>query len=264
MSDTTDKLRPYLRQAIENIQKPVRLRALNSMIGFEKAFALFDIDREMASFRAITAQEEAAAALFLALKARKYPGSDRLSVRLHDHKAALWPVLDAARIALSPAFRELNLSLTVDPPAVRISMKLSNFVQNLGEDMRHARLTLAEPLGLLRSKAGSPADFTDEIAAIVEAHGAKSIRQHIRDLANSRNSLLYASEKSLPISRATVEGLEQRRTQAEMALCLGIAVLQTKALQAYALQTLELFLIVLDRAEGVEMPHHKPPPLSPR
>ncbi|PLU07434.1 hypothetical protein BMJ29_02810 [Sinorhizobium medicae] len=49
----------------------------------------------MSFFRAITAEEEAATALILALKQRRYPGSEKLNPWEHLHKAAVSPFLDA-------------------------------------------------------------------------------------------------------------------------------------------------------------------------
>jgi hypothetical protein len=46
-----------------------------------KAWMLYPIDREMALFRAITAEEEAATALILAMKQRRYPGAELLDYR---------------------------------------------------------------------------------------------------------------------------------------------------------------------------------------
>lgn len=259
MSGFDDRMRVVLKGAVDQLPKPIRMRAMNSMIGFEKAFALFEIDLEMASFRAITAQEEAAVALFLALQARKYPGADRLSVKHHDHKAALWPVLMAARRALH-GFPDVQFQLNADPPSIRVAFKLRDMADNLPPDMADARVELVNPLDMLKSGPDGPVNFDVQLAEIVAVNGAKTIRGHVRDTANARNSLLYASETALPKSKATIASIEQRRSEAEMALCLTIGVLQTWTLQAYALQALECFLTILDKAEGVDMPHHRPKP----
>lgn len=111
-----EKMSEVLRLAIAKLPNPVRMRAQSSLEGFDRAFTLFEIDREMSSFRAITAEEEAAAALFRALQVRKYPGSDRLDLKRHDHKAALWPVLDAARMAIGEGFRDIEFQLGAAPP----------------------------------------------------------------------------------------------------------------------------------------------------
>lgn len=250
-----ERLEDVLRLAVQKLQKPVRMRAVNSLDGFDRAFALLDVDREMASFRAITAQEEAAAALFRSLQIRNYPGSERLDLRWHDHKAALWPVLDAARMAIGEAFRQVEFSISADPPEIRVALKLANLVENLPPDLARAHLQLVHPLDVLRSSGGKPDDFAAEIQKIVEVHGGAPIRDHVRSVANSRNTILYASDQSLPKSAATRETLAQRKQQAVMALCLCVGVLQTRQHQNYALQALECFLRILDKADGIVMPY---------
>lgn len=250
-----EKLEEVLKLAVAKLPKPVRMRAQSSMDGFDRAFVLFEIDREMSSFRAITAQEEAAAALFRALQVRNYPGADRLDLKRHDHKAAVWPVLDAARMAIGAGFRDIEFQLLAEPPKIRVSLKLAKYVENLPKDLAAVHLELANPLDILRSVGGMPDDFGAEIQKIVELHDETSIRAHVRSVANSRNKILYASDQSLPKSGATLEGLAQRKKQAVMALCLCVGVLQTRLHQNYALQALDCFLRILDKSEGIIMPY---------
>lgn len=250
-----EKLGELLQKASENLPKPVRMRIQSCLQGFDRAFILFDIDHEMASFRAITAEEEAAAALFRALQVRNYPGADRLDLKRHDHKAALWPVLDAARMAVGEGFRDIEFQLQVNPPEIRIALKLAKYVENLPQDMAEAHIQLVHPLDILRSVDGKPDDFGVQIQKIVDLHDEASIRAHVRNVANSRNKILYASDQSLPASKATMEGLSRRKSNSVIALCLCVGVLQTKRHQNYALQALECFLRILDRNEDVVMPY---------
>lgn len=260
-SDVRDsgELERILRIAVSKLPKPVRMRAQSSLDGFDRAFSLLEIDREMASFRAITAQEEAAAALFRALQVRRYPGADRLDLKRHDHKAALWPVLDAARMALSDAFRNIEFTIAADPPKIVVGLKLSNYVENLMPELAHAHLELVHPFDMLSSTGGKPVDFGSQLQQIVELHGEATIRSHVRSMANSRNRILYASDQALPLSQATAKGLLARKRQATTALCLAIGILQTRTHQTYAMQVLDCFLRILDRAEGIVMPYAKGP-----
>ena len=252
---SAQKLGEILRLAVAKLPKPVRMRAQSSLDGFDRAFALFEVDREMSSFLAITAEEEAAAALFRALQVRKYPGADRLDLKRHEHKAALWPVLDAARMAIGEGFRDIEFQLSAEPPKIRVALKLAKYVDNPPEDLAETHIELVHPLDVLRSVGGKPDNFGEQIQRIVEAHGKSSIRDHIRSVANSRNKILYASDQSLPKSNATLEGLSQRKRQATIALCLCVGVLQTRRHQNYALQALDCFLQILQKADGIVMPY---------
>ncbi len=66
-----------------------------------EATILDGVDLEMAAFRAITAEEEAASALFHSLKRRRYAGAARLSPRNHVHKNAVAPFCTAVSRVLA-------------------------------------------------------------------------------------------------------------------------------------------------------------------
>ena len=59
------------------------------------AWQLRDLDLGMALFRCLTAEEEAATAVFLALKSRQYEGASRLNHRNHRDKTAVIPFFRA-------------------------------------------------------------------------------------------------------------------------------------------------------------------------
>ena len=78
-------------ELIQNTYPPGRNCARNAYLHIQKAWVLEGVDNEMAAFRAITAEEEAASALFHSLKRLGYKGSDKLKVRNHIHKNAVIP-----------------------------------------------------------------------------------------------------------------------------------------------------------------------------
>lgn len=59
----------------------------------EMAWTIKDIDPEMAVFRAITAEEEAATAIFLALKEQRYESANKIKYKKHPYKLALEPFI---------------------------------------------------------------------------------------------------------------------------------------------------------------------------
>lgn len=255
-------LRDALKLAVAKLPREVRLRALNAYDGFDRARALLPIDREIASFRAITAEEEAAAALFRALQLRNYPGADSLNLGNHQHKAALGPFLAAATESMV-ATPPIQIQLTIDysEPSVTIHLPLhANGIVFPGSEK--LRLTLVEPLGLTghSEDEGHPASFFDKhLKRIAEASKSSNIRRLIKREANARNRLLYASDSALPVSKVTVESLNARQRRAEIALCLCIAVLQTKNHQALASQALDAFLRLVGKplapnVSGVKVP----------
>lgn len=242
-------MREALRLAGAKLPKDVSLRIENAYLGFEKARMLLPIDREMASFRAITAEEEAATALIKSLQVRGYPGAKKLRPYRHTHKAAVGPFLEAARVSLSER-TSISINVTVDwhEPSITVALPLSQFGISL-PGKENLQIQLVEPLGVIAKKGdGHPADyFQDGIKAVVEAADHPDIGRMIAVEANLRNKLLYASDSSLPESRLTEEGIERRQARADLAIGLAIAVMQVRTPQTFATQALQAFLRCIDR-----------------
>lgn len=253
--------REALALAVMKLPKPVRFRAQNAIIGFERAIRLIDIDREMASFRAITAEEEAAAALFMALKLRKYPGAEKLNLGNHRHKAALGPFLQAVRQSLGEGpVKSPKMTFDYRAPYLHVHFPLSVLGVKSPEGMDF-HVTLEEPLHVHSQNPSrdGPYLFEKEIEQVATASDFTSIERLVAQQANSRNTLLYASDSGLPVSRATLETITARRNQAELALFLAIAILQTKTLQSLALRALEAFLGVVGQKLDGPMPYPAEP-----
>lgn len=241
-----------IRLAVGKFPKPVRLRAMNALDHIDRADRLLEFDREMASFRAITAEEEAAAAVFKALQWRSYPNSKRLSERDHVTKAALLAVLTAIRESLSPLD---TIKVVVDwgKPRLDVLIPLSAF--GIGP-IRGEALAVqpVEPLDLyaaLSPKDGAPArpnNFERELKALAEGSKFDKALTMIRASANARNMLLYASDTALPKSKATAHSLRIRRQQVMVLLGLTIAVLQTRKHQKLAVHVIEIILELVKRS----------------
>lgn len=233
-----------IRLAVANLPKPVKLRAQNALLGFDKARLLFDVDREMASFRAITAEEEAASALFRSLQLQGYPGSDRLSARDHRQKAAVGPFLQAVKVSIADR-KEFNLQLTIDcsKPELIVKLPLSEVGVRF-EGSENMAIQLVEPLGVFSKKGDEhPATFFDSgIKKVVEGSQYTALDRLISKEANQRNTLLYASDTTMPASKLTKAGIDDRQGRAELALGLCIGILQTPNHQALAKQALQAFL----------------------
>jgi len=243
-----ESLRPTIQKAIPYLPKEVRFRAENAYEGFRRAKLLLPVDREIASFRAITAEEEAAATLFRSLQLRKYPGSEYLSVRQHQHKAAAGFFLNAVTYALvGRGSIDLRLTLTIDPPAVQIALPLNQFT-SLKDAPERFHVVLAEPLGIFSQKEGVAAnEHFDE--AVAKVAGDRNVNKLIDGAANSRNKILYAHDSGVPASKVTMESIKAREQLADLFILLAIAVLQVETHQAMALQCLSGFLKVLGRPQ---------------
>jgi hypothetical protein len=238
-------MREVLRYAVNRLPPKVRFRGENVFVGFEKAYRLLPIDREMASFRAITAEEEAASALFRALHLRKYEGADELNLHDHRHKSALRPFLAAVQRAM---FREhiftLNLTLDGETPSIAIGIPLASFGVSIPgkEDLQ---LELAEPLGLTAELPGAKSvveAIQNEFTSIATADEFATVKKYIDSEANKRNGLLYATNTALPTTQVTEASIKHREERAMLALYLCVAVLQVEKPQILGQDALTAFL----------------------
>jgi hypothetical protein len=80
-----------VRKALQHTTGRVRHCANHAFHHLERAGKILTIDPEMAMLRAITAEEEAAVAVFLTLRQRRYPNSEKLQIRSHLYKIGLHP-----------------------------------------------------------------------------------------------------------------------------------------------------------------------------
>lgn len=202
----------------------------------------------MSSFRAITGEEEAAAAVFKALQLRGYPQSQLLSVKDHTHKAAALACALAIRSSIAMGVK--NIKVEFDFKAVRIDVKIPLRDLNIrmpgGADLA---LQPVEPLDLLRAREDDTSDnvYADDLKRLAEGAKFSEIKHMVKSQANARNTLLYASNRALPRSHATKDTLLSRKENALMLISVAVIALQTTRHQAMLRQGIEALLAVVER-----------------
>ncbi|ANL74071.1 hypothetical protein AMC83_CH04154 [Rhizobium phaseoli] len=237
-----------IEEGINKLGGRIRASLRSAWRHLRLSWTLHPIDSEMSLFRAITAEEEAASALMLALKQRRYPGAQKLKPRDHSHKSAISPFLDAVGNMLAGA--DLPPSkLTIkreDRPAIHISL-------DLGAIVKHPNLRFAQPdnpFNFTLSVEGNAYMFEKELLEIATGSGAESIRQHVQNETNLRNRLLYATDEGYPTVTFQDEALLRRRDRVNRLCLLTIGILQTKQHQLFAAQCLQAFLLMLGKIEN--------------
>ena len=231
MSDVADaRSEPFdvataLRKISGNLPGAIRFRLTNSLDHFEKAERLIISDREMASFRAITGEEEAATCVMLALKLRGYEHSEQFRPRNHVDKAAVLATLIALAPSVVPILSEFQLVFDFEKSRIDLKVPLSNFDVKGGDKLA---VQPVEPLDLTFNKSGVSQDnaFDDAFDNFKGNSGHQSLLAAIREQANARNTLLYASDSGLPRSRATTETITSRMVKAQTLLVITIMILQ--------------------------------------
>jgi hypothetical protein len=99
-----------LEELVLKTPAPGKHCARNAIRHIECAWALAELDPEMAAFRAITAEEESATAVFHAIRRRKYIGSEKLNPHDHVQKNALFPFFSAIAELLEQADKQPRTS----------------------------------------------------------------------------------------------------------------------------------------------------------
>lgn len=243
--------------------KAIAARARSAFEHLRGAWLLHPHDSEMSLFRAITAEEEAATALILALRQQKYPGTTRLNPRAHPHKAAIWPMLYAIHCGIAEK----------GVPAPKLAIKKSGKPEldlaidfgALGELGRPLWGRPDHPFNLvIHSDEKGPFEvhrFERELLALAIDRGAATIGAHIAAEANLRNQILYASDQGIPAIRFSDDTLLIRLQRVTWLLVVTIGILQTTTLQLLVVQALEALLIALDKFEGsaFDFPEHQRP-----
>jgi len=169
-----------------------------------RAWRIQVVDPEMAAFRALTAEEEAATAIFHALKRLRYHGADRLGLRDHTHKAAVRPFFEA----ISESFAKGGLNTY--RPALIIDEtgrepKLMTQLQIPGPGGRPLFAYPQPPLHFSVNVNDRCHDFTEELDRACSVHNVNSMIEYIRTRGNRRNRLLYATAGGVPKISCTPE-----------------------------------------------------------
>jgi hypothetical protein len=251
-SDDQFDVEPHLRRLAEDMPGAVKLRLLNTLEHFDRSFQLFDLDREMASFRAITGEEEAATALIKAIQIRRYPHAKKFNSRDHQHKAAVMACVMAIATDVIPILKEFQLMFDFAKRRVDVKIPLSNFDVAGGQDYA---VQPVEPLDLVRGfeTSNGTKPFDEALKHLATQSNYDTIKKMVSAQANGRNTLLYASDSALPLSRASRNGIANRKGKALTLLVLSAMVLQSRKHQSLVCQAIDAFLGVISKLPAEEV-----------
>lgn len=234
-----------IKELILDTPPPGKHCARSAIRHIEKAWEIKDLDREMAGFRAITAEEESVTAIFHSLKRRKYKGSDKLNPWNHVHKSALYPFL----IAVSEAF---------EPFKSEMKPKFELHSEN-GEKTFRVRVTVKGPDGKEIWAFPEPPfnfnvwvnnrlyDFTEQFSMLASEKNAKDILTAVKKAANYRNQILYASQDGIPSLAEPIDKyLLKRRDVIFLNLAIVLVIDQHREVQLFVQQALAALLKMLN------------------
>jgi hypothetical protein len=236
-----------LRKLLKSTPALGRYRAIHALQHLEKASLIAEIDPEMTAFRGITAEEEAAAAVFHALVRRKYNGARYLNARNHVHKSAVIPFCDALSDVFAPVIAEydLNPELFISKKEDQPKLRLRFSVAGLG--LGNLNAEPEPPLHFsIRRPGGELIDFKEQLQKFADFNRADSVLEYVERRANERNQLLYATDGGIPSIRLD-NFLELQRSRVRRLLIIYMMVDPYPQHQSFVSQALLSFLTMLRR-----------------
>ena len=225
--------------------------ARNAVSHLEAAWKIKNIDPEMAVFRTITAEEEAATAIFIALKEKGYENAHKIKFKSHPYKQAVSPfvaaiskfIADVAKWQNFPFGK--NYRLSVEGEGKDRKLILSFYLAD-------GLVTPIPPLGFQIALNEKPYYFEKELLEITSGQSRADIIKHVQNMANLRNSLLYARPEGLPKIRGKIDGhLEKRRRTVMTFLRIFSLIYPYREKALFVEQALKAYLLMMGEIEGV-------------
>lgn len=242
-----DEFKPIIEELIETAHAPGKHAARNALYHIQKAWEIKDIDSTMAAFRAITGVEEAATAIFHALKRRKYNHAKLLNKDRHFHKAAVYPFL----LAIGQMFAglEIRTQLRYDKNDTNSTLQIALSFPTISH-LRDQWFSPVPPLHTLILVNNHVHDFSRQIENIVSKGNAKNMLEYSKELAHMRNRLLYASSEGCPYVKSPIEPyIEFQERIVLLFLKVYLLIDPHKEQQLFVQQALNAFIKTLRIAE---------------
>lgn len=224
---------------------PGKHAARHAITHIQKAELIKRIDPEMALFRAITGEEEAARAIFHSLQRLQYPDARRLDWHSHKQKAAVVPFMMALGKLLEQmgwARAEIIAGEVRGKRAIQVQYTLTL------PDGQPLALTCDPPLNIQMTIEGQVGLLDEEIAAVASDANFASMKKFVDAAANGRNQFLYATERGIPALAQDIDPLlAAKRGNIFSMLIIFLLIDPYRQRQPFVRQALRSFLEMTDR-----------------
>lgn len=240
-------------EALDDCKGQVKHCAKNAISHLEKAWLIKDLDLEMAMFRSITAEEEAASAFFHCVKNHQYKNSKLIQFNHHTYKLGLFPFIQSISYFLddtlnqdtSPFSERRIKHIELDG---RKAIELLLFVKN--QDIV-ARPTPPLHFNIKSEDTGELCTFEHNFQALIEGKNFTNAMKYIKDKANTRNKLLYANSSGRPKLEGNISGYindQKKKVMVILTILLMIDPWEKKEGKSlFVQQALDSFLLLLKR-----------------
>jgi hypothetical protein len=158
---------------------------------------LYPIDSSMGVFRYITAEEEAASGLIKCLIEKGYDNAKKLNPQSHLHKHAIIPYFRAICQFIEDNFRQFDITNDLEIFDDNGAKKIRLITQMLSNGQ--PTIFIPEPpLSFSFYHQDKRFSYKPQLDKLASSKGLKDILAHIKESANLRNKLLYASPEGYP------------------------------------------------------------------
>jgi hypothetical protein len=211
----------------------------------ECARKIAEIDPAMAIFRAITAEEEAASGLMYCLKEQNYRNSDKLKPKDHVHKNSVIPFLEIISKFHNGYLKEYGIKPRFEIRTEQTERRLMIGVP-VSTDGQSFYVNPTPPLNLGVSVDEQAPSYRKKIADYVSLKGSKDIVTHLKNEANKRNQLLYASEKGYPVVKdVNTDFFALKQRNIVVLLKAYLFIFPYSEIQPFVQQNLDAYLAML-------------------
>ena len=219
----------------------------------ERSLALKEKMPEVAVFLMITAEEEAATAVFSALRKRRYEGAKHLKEKSHIFKSGLYPFIQLLGNTVGALKFGVKLELFFDPKPhqpddavlkIRAPIKLP--------ERDDVFIVPDPPLNLVAvDPGGEKTDYFREVRKVASEKGIDSIHEKIRIWSNRRNMMLYASDSGIP-NVENVDKWIQPHLNGVFVNLAAYLLVEPHTKQNFVQEALSAFLKIQSRLEARE------------
>lgn len=160
---------------------------------------LLPIDKPMGVFRLLTAEEEAASGLMFCLKERGYISANRLNPRDHNHKVSVIELFIIIKKFIDDEISNRGIDIDIVTLQEQDGKRLALDIVLPGEDEeQRPKIRPYPPLCFNLSGPVNHMDYKKQIENLLAERGVEDIKKYVKEQANRRNQLLYASNEGFP------------------------------------------------------------------
>lgn len=215
----------------------------------ERAEKLFTIDNPMAVFRCYTAEEEAASGLMYCLKDNGYKNSEKLKPKSHVHKNAIIQFFTVMSQFVEDRFKTFGIEMFLNMHDKKGERSLFFEVRM---DMGNGPTTFipTPPLNFKLLHEDKRFSYKEQIEKLVNSKEAKNITEHLKQIANQRNIVLYATQQGYPSDIEVEEKFFPAYQNRVLALLRAYLMIEPYAEhQSFVQDALDAFLAMVEKYE---------------